>query len=315
VVRLQRIEVEFQGYFRAVYPSCSGYWTMTDLSHLGELTKPATVLVEKISDAVGGVFKPFQIVRVAKAEAEADRIRAESQIQVTDLHRRAMLRFFEEEAKKQTNIEEITKKALPLLEEKSAPERMENDWITNFFDKCRIVSNQDMQQIWARILAGEANKLGTFAKRTVNLVGDFDRRDAILFTSLCGFVWSIQNSRAPLVFDTKAEIYTSRELNFGSLSHLASIGLIVFAESSLLKRRNLGKKAVASYHGRKVVLTLPNDAGNEVEIGKVMLTIAGHELCSICEPKPVDEFYDYVYGIWEGKALVPKRESPDSSEG
>lgn len=55
------------------------------LAKLGDLSKPATTLIEKISEAVGGVFKPYQIVRVAKAEAEADRIRAESQIQVTDL--------------------------------------------------------------------------------------------------------------------------------------------------------------------------------------------------------------------------------------
>jgi hypothetical protein len=75
---------------------------MTDdpLAKLGDLTKPATALIEKISDAVGGIFKPYQIVRVAKAEAEASRVQAESQIQVTDLHRRAMYRFLEEEAKK-----------------------------------------------------------------------------------------------------------------------------------------------------------------------------------------------------------------------
>jgi hypothetical protein len=74
------------------------------LAKLGDLTKPATVLIEKISEAVGGVFRPYQIVRIAKAEAEAGRIQAEAQIQVTDLHRRAMHRFLEEEAKKQSKM-------------------------------------------------------------------------------------------------------------------------------------------------------------------------------------------------------------------
>jgi hypothetical protein len=46
------------------------------IAKLGDLSKPATVLIEKISDAVGGIFKPYQIVRVAKAEAEANRIQA-----------------------------------------------------------------------------------------------------------------------------------------------------------------------------------------------------------------------------------------------
>lgn len=45
--------------------------TEDPIAKLGDLTKPATVLIEKISEAVGGVFKPYQIVRVAKAQAEA----------------------------------------------------------------------------------------------------------------------------------------------------------------------------------------------------------------------------------------------------
>jgi hypothetical protein len=146
------------------------------LIDIGKLSKPATVLIEKISDAVGGVFKPYQIVRVARAESGANRIQAESQIEITDLHRRAMYRFLEEEAKKQLNIEAITQNALPLLEDKSAPENVADDWITNFFDKSRIVSDKEMQQLWSRVLAGEANAPGAFSKRTVNLLADLDKR-------------------------------------------------------------------------------------------------------------------------------------------
>jgi hypothetical protein len=39
--------------------------------NIGDLTKPATVLIEMISDAIGGVARPWQILRVARAEAEA----------------------------------------------------------------------------------------------------------------------------------------------------------------------------------------------------------------------------------------------------
>src|SRR5258706_4457083 len=104
----------------------------SSLINLGELSKPATVLVEKISDAVGGIFKPYQIVRVAKAEAQADRVRAEGQIEISDLQRRAFHRFLEEEAKKQKAIEEITQKALPLLKEDSRTDQIEEDWISPF---------------------------------------------------------------------------------------------------------------------------------------------------------------------------------------
>jgi len=137
--------------------------------NFGDLTKPATVLIEKISEAIGGIFRPHQIRRIAEAEAEASRIKTVSEIEITDLQRRAIQRFFSEEAKKQQNIESITAMALPQLAEHASPENIEDDWITNFFDKCRLISDLDMQTLWSRLLSGEANSPGRFSKRTINV--------------------------------------------------------------------------------------------------------------------------------------------------
>ena len=236
------------------------------LINFEELSKPATVLIEKISDAVGGVFKPFQMVRVAKAEVEVERVRAKSQIEVTALHRRAMHRFLEEEAKRQSNIEDITQKALPLLDEKSLPQNVEDDWITNFFDKCRIVSNEDMQQLWARVLAGEANTPGAFSKRTVNLLVDLDKGDAELFMRLCGFGWMIEQF-IPLVFDVRNEIYNRHRIHFGSLSHLESLGFIQFDQIAGFLRLKFPKKVTVSYYGRPLKLTFSKDSNNNLALG------------------------------------------------
>jgi hypothetical protein len=278
------------------------------ITKLGDLTKPATVLIEKISDAVGGVFKPYQIVRVAKAEAEASRIQVESQIQVTDLHRRAMHRFLEEEAKKQSNIETITKNALPLLEDKSAPQNVSDDWISNFFDKSRIVSDEDMQSLWSRVLAGEANAPGAFAKRTVNLLADLDKEDAVLFVRLCGFGWMIGRV-VPLIFDVEAKIYNDQGINFGSLSHLESLGLIQFNDLSGFRLLHLPKAVTVVYYGQPTTLSLPKDADNDLEIGHVMLTRAGQQLAHVCESKSVDGFLQYVRDRWIAQSLIPKPET------
>ena len=282
---------------------------MTDnpLAKLGDLTKPATILIEKISDAVGGIFKPYQIVRVAKAEAEASRIQAESRIQVTELHRRAMYRFLEEEAKKQSNIEAITQNALPLLEDKSAPQNVADDWITNFFDKSRIVSDGDMQKLWSRVLAGEANDPGAFAKRTVNLLADLDKVDAELFTNLCGFCWQIGNI-VPLVFDVQGEIYNRSGINFNAIAHLESLGLIQFENLSGFQRLKFPKISTVFYYGRPTNLTFPHEKDNALPIGKVLLTRAGQQLAPVCSSTPVEGFYEFVYDRWVGESLVPKRE-------
>lgn len=287
---------------------------MTDnpLTKLGDLTKPATILIEKISDAVGGVFKPYQIVRVAKAEAEANRIHAESQIQVTDLHRRAMHRFLEEEAKKQSNIEAITQNALPLLEDKSAPQNVADDWITNFFDKSRIVSDEDMQRLWSRVLAGEANAPGAFAKRTVNLLADLDKGDAELFMRLCGFGWMIGDV-VPLVFDVQGEIYNRNGINFNTLAHLESLGLIQFNNIGGFQRLKLPKTITVFYYGKPTNLTFPADVDNTLQLGQVLLTRAGQQLTPVCGSTAVEGFFDFVYDRWAGQSLVPKRETEQAA--
>lgn len=288
--------------------------TENPLVNLGDLAKPATVLVEKISDAVGGVFKPYQIVRVAKAEAEAERIQAEGRIQVTDLHRRAMHRFLEEEAKKQSNIEAVTQKALPLLEENSRPQDVEDDWITNFFDKSRIVSDEDMQKLWSKLLAGEANHPGAISKRTVNLMADLDKRDAELFTRLCDFAWVIGSNIVPLVFDANLELYNRVGLYFNSLSHLETLGLIQFDNLAGYLLQKLPKKITVVYYDRQLELTLPSDADNVLATGRVLLTRAGYDLARICDCNPSDGFFDFVCDRWASQNLVAKKgERPEPS--
>ncbi len=265
--------------------------------NLGNLSKPIDTLIKKVFGAAGSIFEPYQITRVAKAEAKADLIKAESEIQITDLHRRAMHRFVEEEAKRQSNIENITLKALPQLDDTGDPSQMDDDWITNFFDKCRIVSDDEMQNLWSRVLSGEANVPGTYSKRTVNFLSDLDKAEAKLFSDLCGFGWMIGDV-VPLVFDGQEDIYNNKEITFSSLSHLDSIGLIQFNPVSGFVKQGLPQKISVSYYGQVLELSFAKETDNKLEIGKVLLTKIGQELAPICESKPVDGFMDYVKDKW-----------------
>lgn len=277
------------------------------LINIGELSKPATVLIEKISDAIGGIYKPFQIVRVAKAEAEARRIEAENQIEITDLERRAFARFMKEEARKQKNIEEITQKAIPQLKEDAQPDKVEDDWIANFFDKSRLISDDEMQNLWSRVLAGEANSPGTYSKRTISLLSSLDKSDADLFTRLCGFGWQI-GKVVPLVYDVQQEIYNNNQINFNTLSHLDSIGLIQFGNIAGFQRLKLPKKIQTFYYRRPVELELPKENENSLDIGKVLLTHIGQELAPICGSRPVNGFFEYVCEKWTSQGYIKKEE-------
>ena len=271
------------------------------LVNLGEISKPADTLIKKISGALGGIFEPHQIKRVAKAEAEASLIKAQSEIEITDLQRRAFARWVGEESKKQENIEGIAQKAIPHLKEGASPEKMDDDWITNFFDKCRIVSNDEMQDLWAKILSGEANAPGMFSKRTVNLLGTLERTEAEAFVRLMGFGWNLGEPQ-PLIFDYTASIYNDAGVTFQVISNLESVGLLRFETFAGFRRQGYPQKAVVFYFGAPIALEFTGPT--EIQTGKVLLTKAGIQLARICESNPVDGFIEYTINEWAKGGVV-----------
>ena len=189
------------------------------------------------------------------------------------------------------------------LHEDANPESVDNDWIVNFFDKSRIVSDSEMQELWSRVLANEANSPGSYSKRTVNFLSDMDKTEAESFTKLCGFGWQIGDFMS-LVFDVQAEIYNKHGINFNALSHLASIGLVQFDNLAGFVRQKLPKRIAVLYYGRALALELPDDADNNLELGTALLTRVGQELASLCGSKRADGFWDYAQDQW--KKYLPK---------
>lgn len=279
------------------------------LVNLGNLAEPAKVLILKVSDAVGGIFKPYQIKRVAKAEAVAEIIRATAQLEISELQQRAISRFVVEESAKQESIETITKKAIPLLKDDADPAKIEKDWIVDFFDKSRIVSDEEMQDLWSAILAGEANKPGSYSKRTLHLMASLDKKDALLFTNLCNFVWSI-TTLVPLIFDSKHDLYKSNGIDFASLKHLDAIGLISFESVSGYLVDGIEKQFRVTYGDNVKILELPQEENNVINIGNAIFTDVGQQLAQLCRGKVIDGFEEYVMAEWMKNGIKEIGETP-----
>lgn len=306
------------------------------LFDLGNMAKPVKVFIEKILNAIGTGYEPTRIIKKAEAKAKAniikvkadekvEIIKAKTQIKISEIQERGLRRFIYTEGIKQKNIEEIIKKSFPLLdEEKMKPGGMDNDWIVHFFDKCGIVSNEQMQILWAKILAGEANKPGSYSKRTINRVSELSQSDAHLFTNLCKFCLTIRGKIIPLVLCPPPLspalmnwIYVKQGLDLNQLLHLKFLGLIQFDNtiSHLLKPSGeiLGigsvqdlkggnktgpfEKIKILYHNKEINLEIP--IGGSIDVGNVLFTDVGEELVSICGVDPISEFVDYVKKWWE----------------
>ena len=264
---------------------------------IGEAGK---VLIEKISEGIGGLCAPWQTTRMAEARAKAARTELDSDITLTDVQRRAQARWLAEETKHQENIERITAQAIPLLGHESTPEKIDPDWVANFFQKSRIVSDEEMQSLWSRLLANEANSPGSVSRRAVNLLADLDKEDAEKFSILSNFCWSF-GKPTPMIFGHTDDVVMKYGLNFESLAHLESLGLVRIAVSEF-KYTNLVPGVVSfDYFKRKLVLNLQS---SDLYTGKVMLTPTGVQLSKVATTGPLDDVFEYVREHYKGKGLL-----------
>ena len=177
-------------------------------------------------EAVKGYFRPVQIRRIAKAEAEADRIKrteaakTDSEVGEIQIFARAELEELKNQqlalidqreipddssailaaAQKdrdrrlieaQFNMAQIASLAAEELagvpDDKVSDTPIDHDLFTQFRDKAEKVSDEQMQQLWARVLAGEVKEPGTTSLRTLDFLSKMSKQDAELIEKLCPF--------------------------------------------------------------------------------------------------------------------------------
>lgn len=270
--------------------------------NLSDISKPATVLIEKISSAVGIVFEPHRVKRMARAEAEANKIKMLSRIELNEIEDRAIERFVSQEARKQENIESITAQAAGMLPQDAEVTDLDEDWIAHFFKQCDTVSNKQMQTLWASLLSGEATKPGKYSKRTVDFISTMNKSDAELFSNLCAFIWAIGEPTI-IVMDFNHSSYTKGGVDFAALKHLDAIGLISFEPSSGYITEGFKTHVDVSYYGQTLRLGFKKET-TKLPIGSVLLTNLGKELITLCHSIANPEHFHHVKESWSKHGIT-----------
>jgi len=180
---------------------------------------------------------------------------------------------------------------------------MDDDWIMHFFEQSSKTSDEKVQEIWARILAGEANKPGSYSKRTINFLTEIEKGDAELFGKLCNFVWYINNSPYPLIPEPTDPIYSRNGINFEGVQHLESLGLINLDATAGYQLSNKDEGTsnhfILSYNKRYFLCEIPEGREKVVQIGKVMLTKLGRELLMVCPLQVIEKLEEYIQVYYE----------------
>ena len=204
------------------------------------------------------------------------------------IKRRVELQF----ERQQENIESIVAKAIEFARQKEISyEPVDPDWIVEFFNIAQDCSDENMQYLWARLLADEIQNPNSFSRRTLSSIKLLNSYEAKVFTKLCCCIWDLEESHfgreKMLIKDMDSNgRYSDKTWNFNGsfISHLEEVGLVYDSFLQLDEKRIYNATFFGRKHNLKAIV-------KEQQIDVVALTQVGEEIFKIVNPKPNNEYY------------------------
>jgi hypothetical protein len=273
---------------------------MTEMNLIKIDGKPLEKLIDVVSQGIGTIYKPRAIRKEAEAKAyeielierAKSRALAEGKEIEAETIDRIQERFLYKELRKQENIDNISQIAAQRLsqEDTVSEEQVDADWTTRFFNIAEDISDEEMQQLWGRILAGEVKQPKSYSLRTLELLKNLSRREAEVFSRASNFVIVSHNS--PFLFRGESEDMLDRHnLSFEDRLLLTETGLLQ-SENNIARtiRQNNIDSLIYFQSGRFIIKVLKkaNTSENKIEIFR--FTKIGEELLKLIDPNPSENY-------------------------
>lgn len=193
--------------------------------------KPLEKLIEVVSNGIGTLYRPRKIRKEADAQAYAIKVLenakaiAGSDARLIDAEttERIGQRLVAQEIRHQNNIDSVVEAAAVEMKGKQvSDDPVGDDWATRFFGYVQDVSEEDMQVIWAKILAREIEKPNSFSIRLLNLMSMLSRKEAEVIGNMAQFVVYGYTSHDAYILNSKK----IEELKFNDVMLLMELGLL-----------------------------------------------------------------------------------------
>lgn len=316
---------------------------IVDAAHA--LVSPLEKLIGAVQSAIGKAYEPrsirkltdakvYEIAKIGQALRENSDIpiiydKGSISIDTTDFDefaKRAQNRLAFQELTKQRNIESVIDIAYSELEGQAAvtDEPIDPDWIISFFNSVEDISNEQIQQLWGKLLAGEIKKPNSFSKRTLNVLKNLTQKEANIFQHISPYVLRCSGDRTKSFDDyfLPSDAFSPRDLlekysiSFPEILVLHEAGLI--SENDWISTGVIIQPGETEYIcGMKEKMQLSNTDSTETQIfcSAYILTEAGKELLPIVLPEGdtidldeyMQDFLNYIKEVGRFKPETAKQ--------
>lgn len=206
------------------------------------------------------------------------------------------------------NSENIIAKAIEFARASEASdEPVDTDWVADFFDIAQDCSNEKMQYLWAKLLAGEVENPGSFSRRTMQRIKVMTQYEALIFEYISKCLWLFKDEyngdEMVVILDDHhyADHYFDETFEFdgSDINNLENLGLLKLSYVELTKDEHYS----LSFFGKEHVI---GTNISKYDFSFAALTPSGEEIVSLIGAKPNKEYYKKSLEFFKKRNILIK---------
>ena len=237
---------------------------------------------------------------IAKLKAEAantfDQTRQTGEIQ-REVNRPFIVEIETAKAYRQySNLGSTLQKATPLISSASSNITDDNDVFWGLLEHAKEISNEKMQELIAKIIAGEYNNPETYSMCTLQIIKSLGKREIELFEKMSSLL--VNGNQLPQVLFTGnpnvKDLMSNLNLDFGSLQTLQSLGLVLPNEMTNTLFNPEKKKYQAIYFDEKITFECSGENTDIQMPGYYGLSTAGGQILKHLKPQKNEEYFNWL---------------------
>jgi Protein of unknown function (DUF2806) len=195
----------------------------------------------------------------------------------------------EKEQRFERNTRMILERVAKYLNSDEVPKQRPDETFLDYFGEyCQKISDPDVQEFWAEILAAKIRRPEGISLRTLRLIQDINQNVAQIWTKFCGLVFKVDGDCVSIRLENDQDPLVWAGLTFPDLLILADYGLA-----------SLGVKAYEADAGSHFVYFQRSfQAKKLLKFKSNPLTEVGKELFALTKTKESEIYFDAVWKMF-----------------
>ncbi len=163
--------------------------------------------------------------------------------------------------------------------EENVPADFNIDWYTRFYESASGISDEEMQRLWAKLLAGEIRRPGSFSLRTIETLKNLSASEAKAFSAISNAVYT--NVDNEMFYYPHVSIVYRADSN--CLVDMLDAGLLGPKETYSCISYNDSENLVFFDYNNNGLLIIDDRKKRIPSYDRYLLTISGQELLTVVD--------------------------------